>query len=143
MGPTHRADADSVLRGFVVLPLLTQGQLYAVYLFFTTRGGGSVSLITLTAPAPKAPISGTLGTVAAPGSPAPLHAPAPRGRRAAGVFRGTGYTAAEAGSPGVRIRTYLRIRTRRRVFASMRKRGVGCVYAPTCVYAHDAAYSQG
>ena len=25
-----------VLRGFVVLPLLTQGQLYAVYLFFTT-----------------------------------------------------------------------------------------------------------
>ena len=35
-----------VLRGFVVLPLLTQGQLYAVYLFFTTGGGGSVSLIT-------------------------------------------------------------------------------------------------
>ena len=40
-----------VLRGFVVLPLLTQGQLYAVYLFFTTGGGGSVSLITR-APAP-------------------------------------------------------------------------------------------
>ena len=36
-----------VLRGFVVLPLLTQGQLYAVYLFFTTGGGGSVSLITI------------------------------------------------------------------------------------------------
>ena len=35
-----------VLRGFVFLPLLTQGQLYAFYLFFTTRGGGSVSLIT-------------------------------------------------------------------------------------------------
>ena len=35
-----------VLRGFVFLPLLTQGQLYAVYLFFTTGGGGSVSLIT-------------------------------------------------------------------------------------------------
>ena len=35
-----------VLRGFVVLPLLTQGQLYAFYLFFTTGGGGSVSLIT-------------------------------------------------------------------------------------------------
>ena len=34
------------MRGFVVLPLLTQGQLYAVYLFFTTGGGGSVSLIT-------------------------------------------------------------------------------------------------
>ena len=33
-----------VLRGFVVLPLLTQGQLYAVYLFFTTGGqhGGQV-----------------------------------------------------------------------------------------------------
>ena len=39
-----------VLRGFVVLPLLTQGQLYAVYLFFTTGGGGSVSLITLAGP---------------------------------------------------------------------------------------------
>ena len=26
-----------VLRGFVILPLLTQGQLYAFYLFFTTR----------------------------------------------------------------------------------------------------------
>ena len=37
-----------VLRGFVVLPLLTQGQLYAVYLFFTTGGGGSVSIITRT-----------------------------------------------------------------------------------------------
>ena len=36
-----------VLRGFVVLPLLTQGQLYAVYLFFTTGGGGSVSLCHL------------------------------------------------------------------------------------------------
>ena len=35
-----------VLRGFVVLPLFTQGQHYAVYLFFTTGGGGSVSLIT-------------------------------------------------------------------------------------------------
>ena len=37
-----------VLRGFVVLPLFAQGQHYAVYLFFTTGGGGSVSLITLT-----------------------------------------------------------------------------------------------
>ena len=35
-----------VLRGFVVLPLFAQGQHYAVYLFFTTGGGGSVSLIT-------------------------------------------------------------------------------------------------
>ena len=35
-----------VLRGFVFLPLLIQGQLYAFYLFFTTGGGGSVSLIT-------------------------------------------------------------------------------------------------
>ena len=39
--------------------------------------------------------------------------------------------------PGVRKRTH------RRVFASMRKRGVGCEYAPTRVYAPDAAYSQG
>ena len=29
-----------VLRGFVVLPLFAQGQHYAVYLFFTTGGGG-------------------------------------------------------------------------------------------------------
>ena len=36
-----------VLRGFVVLPLFTQGQHYAVYLFFTTSGGvGSVSLLS-------------------------------------------------------------------------------------------------
>jgi hypothetical protein len=35
-----------VLRGFVILPLFVQGQHYAVYLFFTTGGGGSVSLIT-------------------------------------------------------------------------------------------------
>ena len=35
-----------VLRGFVNLPLFVQGQHYAVYLFFTTGGGGSVSLIT-------------------------------------------------------------------------------------------------
>ena len=36
-----------VLRGFVNLPLFVQGQHYAVYLFFTTGGGGSVSLITV------------------------------------------------------------------------------------------------
>ena len=39
-----------VLRGFVNLPLFVQGQHYAVYLFFTTGGGGSVSLITVDAP---------------------------------------------------------------------------------------------
>ena len=42
-----RSAASIVLRGFVVLiPLFAQGQHYAVYLFFTTGGGGSVSLIT-------------------------------------------------------------------------------------------------
>ena len=36
-----------VLRGFVVLPLFTQGQHYVFYLFFATGGGGSVLLITV------------------------------------------------------------------------------------------------
>jgi hypothetical protein len=38
-----------VLRGFVVLPLFAQGQHYVFYLSCTTGGGGSVSLITVSA----------------------------------------------------------------------------------------------
>ena len=37
--------------------------------------------------------------------------------------------------PGVRKRIRLRLRTHRCVYTHMRKRGVGCVYAPTRVYA--------
>jgi len=43
--------------------------------------------------------------------------------------------------PGVRKRTHPRIRTHRRVFTHMIICGVGWVYAPTCLYAPDAAYS--